>query len=41
MTAQFFVAYRDIDVPGIDRLEVYERHRGYEALKKVLAHARK
>ncbi len=37
MTEQFFVAYRDIDVPGIDRLEVYEQHRGYEALRKVLA----
>ncbi len=36
MTAPFLLAYRDIDVPGIDRLEVYEKHRGYEALRKVL-----
>lgn len=36
MTEQFFVAYRDMDVPGIRRLSVYERHRGYEALRKVL-----
>ncbi len=37
MTEPFLLAYRDLDVPGIRRLEVYEKHRGYQALRKVLA----
>ncbi len=36
MTDQFFVAYRDIDAPGIGALDGYERHRGYQALRQVL-----
>jgi NADH-quinone oxidoreductase subunit F len=30
------VVTKDIDVPGIDRLDVYRRHGGYEALSKAL-----
>ncbi len=28
--------FRDIDVPGIDRIDVYEQHGGYETLRKAV-----
>src|SRR2546421_4919226 len=30
------IVTKDIDVPGIDTLEVYRQHGGYEALAKAL-----
>lgn len=36
MTEEFHLAYRDIDVSGMDRLEIYRSRKGYEALGKVL-----
>jgi len=32
--------FKDIDEPGLDTLEVYERHGGYQALRKALAMSR-
>ena len=32
--------FKDIDEPGLDTLDVYERRGGYEALRKALAHRR-
>jgi NADH-quinone oxidoreductase subunit F len=37
MTENVEIIYRDIDVPGIETLEVYESRGGYDALRKVLS----
>src|SRR5579883_1763515 len=36
MAEQMRVVTKDIDVPGIDTLAVYEQHGGYQALRKAL-----
>jgi NADH-quinone oxidoreductase subunit F len=36
MAEQMRVVTRDIDVPGIDTLSIYEQHGGYQALRKAL-----
>jgi NADH-quinone oxidoreductase subunit F len=36
VSEQFFLAYRGIEVPGMNTLDVYQRHQGYQALRKVL-----
>jgi len=38
--AELKVLFQDIDVPGIQTLEVYERHGGYSALRKALGMTR-
>lgn len=38
--AELKVLFKDIDVPGIDKLEVYEQHGGYSALRKALGMTR-
>lgn len=38
--AELKVLFKDIDVPGIERLEVYEQHGGYSALRKALGMTR-
>ncbi len=37
MADQMRIVTKDIDIPGIDTLPVYERHGGYQALRKALA----
>ena len=37
MAEQMRVVTKDIDVPGIDSLALYEAHGGYQALRKALA----
>jgi NADH-quinone oxidoreductase subunit F len=37
MAEQTRIVTKDIDVPGIDTLDVYRQHGGYEALRKALA----
>jgi len=32
--AELKVLFKDIDVPGVQTLEVYEQHGGYSALRK-------
>lgn len=38
--AELKVLFQDIDVPGIQTLEVYEQHGGYSALRKALGMTR-
>jgi NADH-quinone oxidoreductase subunit F len=38
--AELKVLFKDIDVPGIQTLEVYEQHGGYSALRKALGMTR-
>lgn len=41
MADQMRIVTKDIDIPGIDTLPVYERHGGYQALRKALAMSRR